>query len=140
MFTQNLNEGSTDRKLSILSGESDELWSKTSSKVTNPKPNFSPVESNINNDSSVKSEQNFSGKTEIRKFHSKVNNLGKSQKSNDTKHNKNVKPAKMEQDFQISQQVAKRLVKTLEKFESGSRFKELISKGICLIVMYRSAK
>ena len=115
--------------MSILSRESNELWSKTSSKITNPKPDQSPAKSHTNNQTSVKSEQNFSGKTEIKKFHSKANNIGKSQKSNDTKQNKNRKPIKIERDLKISKQVTKDLVKTLEKFENGSRYKELVSKG-----------
>lgn len=117
------------RKLSILSRESDELWSKTSSKITNPKPVQSPMESNITNPASVKSDQNFSGKTEIRKFHSKVNNIGKSQRSNDTQRIQKVRPAKLERDIQICQSVAKDLFKIFEKFEEGSRFKELVSKS-----------
>ena len=130
IFSHNTTPNAHNRKLSILSRESDELWSKTSSKVMNSKPNQSPNESNINNDSSVKSEQNFSGKTEIKKFHSKVNHMEKSQKSNDTTPNKNKKPAKKERDYYIAKQIIQRLSKTFEKFETGSRFKELITKGI----------
>ena len=128
----NLFSGNTsglDRKSSILSRESDELWSKTSSKVTNPKPDNSPGQSGINNETSVKSEQNLSGKTEIKKFYSKVGNPGKSQKSKDTKHNHKQRPVKADKDFQISQKVTQNLTKTLEKFEHGSRYKELISKS-----------
>lgn len=119
---------SAARKSSILSRESDELWSKTSSKVTNQKSQ-SPVESNINNTSSVQSEKNFSGKTEVRKFHSKANNVGKSQKSTDTAHNQNKKPARVERDKRIAQKMAREISTTFEKFEKGSRFKDLITKG-----------
>jgi serine/threonine protein kinase len=129
IFSQNLHVKTHNRKLSILSKESDELWSKTSSKITNPKLNQSPNESNFNNDTSVKSEQNFSGKTEVKKFHSKANNMEKSQRSNDTTPNKNKKPARREKDFYIAQQILQNLSKIFEKFENGSRFKELVTKG-----------
>ncbi|MEM7515362.1 MAG: protein kinase [Planctomycetota bacterium] len=102
------------------SRDSDELWSKTSSRLaTKDRQSQSPAES----------EREFSGKTEVRKLHSKPGNAGKSLKSNDTAHNRNKKPARAARDRRVAEQVARELSATFEKFESGSRFKELVTKG-----------
>lgn len=117
------------RKASILSRESDELWSKTSSKVANPKAKQSLAESPLNEGASLQSEQSVSGKTEVRKLHSKAGVAGRSQKSNDTAQNENAKPGRAGRDARIAQQMAHEISKTFEKFERGSRFKDLVTKG-----------